>query len=212
MIKYLPLFVLFLFISACDDETPTIKVACIGDSITYGHGMPNRVLNCYPAQLQNILGPTYEVKNFSVSARTLLKKGDYPIWEEQVYKDAKAFEPDFVVIQLGTNDTKPQNWKHKADFISDYRSMIEEFESLPSVLKVWMVKPVPVYGKGDISDAILKNEILPMIDSIASADEVPIIDLYSALSNNAGMFPDGVHPDKMASGIMAGIVAASVSQ
>lgn len=212
MNKYLSFLVLLSFLSACTEETPTIKVACIGDSITYGYGLEDREQNCYPAQMQNILGPTYEVKNFSVSGRTLLKKGDYPIWKEQAYKDAKAFKPDLVIIQLGTNDTKPQNWKHQADFMVDYRTMIEEFEALASVLKVWIVKPVPVYGHGDISEAILKNEILPLIDSIAIANEVPVIDLHRALSDKAAMFPDGVHPDAMASGIMAGIVAASIAQ
>ena len=33
-----------------------VKVACIGNSITYGSGIDNREQNSYPAQLQRMLG------------------------------------------------------------------------------------------------------------------------------------------------------------
>ena len=40
-----------------------IKVACIGDSITFGVGAKPRNTMSYPAQLQKILGDKYEVMN-----------------------------------------------------------------------------------------------------------------------------------------------------
>ena len=50
-----------------------IKVACIGDSITYGYGLPDRENNCYPHQLQLLLDAKekgkYEVRNFGNSGR-----------------------------------------------------------------------------------------------------------------------------------------------
>ena len=33
-----------------------IKVACVGNSVTYGAGIENREVNSYPAQLQRMLG------------------------------------------------------------------------------------------------------------------------------------------------------------
>ena len=51
----------------------TTKVACIGDSITYGYGLPERDVNSYPAQLQKLLDAKepgkYEVRNFGNSGR-----------------------------------------------------------------------------------------------------------------------------------------------
>ena len=41
-----------------------IKVACIGDSITYGAAIEDRVNYSYPSQLQVLLGENYEVGNF----------------------------------------------------------------------------------------------------------------------------------------------------
>jgi len=49
-----------------------IKVACVGDSITFGSGIADRDNASYPAQLQKLLGDGFEVKNFGVSGRTMI--------------------------------------------------------------------------------------------------------------------------------------------
>src|SRR5579871_239964 len=104
-------------LSASDFNRP-VKLACVGDSITAGVGAsPGK---SYPDQLQALLGPKWQVKNFGVSGRTLLRQGDYPWWKESAYKDSHDFQPDAVVIMLGTNDTKPQNWVHLDQFDQDY--------------------------------------------------------------------------------------------
>ena len=100
-------------------QTPkpdAIKVACIGNSITDGFGIDMRTAYGYPAQLQQLLGKDYWVKNFGVSSRTMLNKGDYPYMNEMAWKDALAFKPDIVIIKLGTNDSKPENWQYAAEF------------------------------------------------------------------------------------------------
>jgi sialate O-acetylesterase len=45
-------------------STAQTRIACIGNCITFGAGVENRELNCYPAQLQNMLGSKFEVRNF----------------------------------------------------------------------------------------------------------------------------------------------------
>ena len=100
-------------------QTPkpdAIRVACIGNSITDGHGIEMASQYGYPALLQKALGSDYWVKNFGVSGRTMLNKGDVPYMNEQAWRDAQAFQPDIAIIKLGTNDTKPQNWKYSAEF------------------------------------------------------------------------------------------------
>jgi len=96
--------------------TKPIKLACIGNSITFGSGIPDRVKNSYPGQLALMLGDKWEVRNFGVSGRTLLSKGDNPYIKEQFYKNVLAWQPDVITIKLGTNDSKPQNWKYKDEF------------------------------------------------------------------------------------------------
>ncbi len=122
-----------------------IRVACVGDSITYGAGIKDREHNSYPAQLQKLLGDGYEVRNFGVNGRTLLSKGDLPYVKERTYQDALAFKPNIVVIKLGSNDSKPQNWKHADEFEADYKKLVESFRDLPTKPKVYLCTPVPAY-------------------------------------------------------------------
>ncbi len=118
-----------------------VKVACVGNSITEGAGL--RVT--YPAALQELLGEAYEVQNYGLGGRTLLKKGDFPYWNEAMYTDALDWNPDVVIIKLGTNDTKPQNWQHKEYFIGNYVALVKSFQKLPSKPKVYICYPVPVF-------------------------------------------------------------------
>ena len=41
----------------------TIKVACVGDSVTYGYGISNWPKNNYPFILESFLGDEYTVNN-----------------------------------------------------------------------------------------------------------------------------------------------------
>ena len=52
IIGILSIFLAFAFMS----QAQKIKVACVGNSVTYGYGIKNRETNCYPAQLQQMLG------------------------------------------------------------------------------------------------------------------------------------------------------------
>jgi acyl-CoA thioesterase-1 len=194
-------------------ETTKIKVACIGDSITFGHGIPDRGNNSYPAQLGKILGSGWDVANFGVSGHTLLKKGDHPYVNSGQYQAALAFLPDVVIIKLGTNDTKPHNWWHKKDYIDDYVRLINSFLQLESKPVVWICHPVPVFPeRWGIKDSIVREEILPCIQYIAQTADVPIIDLYTPLKSHPEFFPDKVHPNAAGATEMATIIAALLSE
>jgi acyl-CoA thioesterase-1 len=179
-----------------EDYRETIRIACIGNSITYGASIKNRDRDCYPAQLGRMLGEKWQVRNFGVSGATLLKKGDLPYWNQQAYKDALAYNPNVVIIKLGTNDTKPQNWKYKDEFATDYADMIDRFAELSSSPRIWICQPVPAYGeRWGISDTRIKNEAIPLISRVARSKHVPVIDLYGPLSGKPELFPDLIHPN-----------------
>ena len=101
-----------------------IRVACLGNSITDGYGIDMASAYGYPAMLQKKLGADYWVRNFGVSSRTMLNKGDFPYMNEPAWRDALAFNPDVVIIKLGTNDSKPENWQYGSEFRSDLEQMI----------------------------------------------------------------------------------------
>jgi acyl-CoA thioesterase-1 len=186
-------------------------VACVGDSITYGAGIANRTADGYPAQLQRILrqyDPAWEVRNFGVSGATLLRKGDLPYVLQSAYNDARACHPDVVVIMLGTNDSKPQNWALEAEFVSDYEWLIESFRILPSQPQIWICKPVPAFRENfSIRPEVIRDEVLPLVEQIGREENVPVIDLYTALSDATALFPDGIHPNAEGAGLMAQAIA-----
>lgn len=179
---------------------PRIKVACIGNSITEGAGLDKT----YPFVLQELLGERYDVRNYGLGGRTLLKKGDYPYWNEDKYKEALDWKPDIVIIKLGTNDTKPQNWQYKEEFVKDYVDFIHTFQNLPSTPQVFVCYPIPVFeDKWGINEAAMKNEVLPALDEIALTAEVKLIDVYTPFLDKSELTYDGIHPNDEGAGFLA---------
>ena len=184
-----------------------IKVSCVGNSITYGYGIEHRDSLSYPAQLGRLLGDKWEVRNFGVSARTLLSKGDHPYIKEQAYIDAKDFQPDVVLIKLGTNDTKPRNWIYKDEFKDNYKALIKSFQNLESNPIVVLLKAVPAFpDRWGITDSTIRLGVNPMVEELANALELPLIDLYTPMLNHGDLFPDNIHPNAEGAGIMAEII------
>jgi lysophospholipase L1-like esterase len=191
--------------------TRVIRVAAVGDSITHGRGIEDRERHSYPAQLGRLLGPRYDVRNFGVSARTMLRRGDHPYWREAAFEAAKAFAPDIVVIKLGTNDTKPQNWRYRDEFAADSAAMVDAFAALPSRPKIWICAPAPAFStRGGIRDAVIRDEVVPMIQRVAADRRVAVIDLYAALRGRATLFPDGIHPNAEGARLIAETVARAI--
>lgn len=178
-----------------------IRLACVGDSITQGSGTKG---NPYPKQLQEMLGSSWEVGNFGVSGRTLLRKGDHPYWKENAYQKALEFKPDVVIIKLGTNDTKPQNFAHEGEFTNDLRDLAKSFLELESKPQVFLCLPVPVISNGNfrISEENLQK-YMPKIHAVAKELDLDVIDMYSALNGKPELIPDRVHPNAEGAKVMA---------
>jgi lysophospholipase L1-like esterase len=179
-----------------------LRVACVGDSITQGSGA--EMGKSYPSQLQKLLGSGWIVGNFGVSGRTLLKNGDHPYWNEAAYQKALEFQPDRVIILLGTNDTKPQNWKHEAEFTTDYTELVKSFQALASKPKVFICRPCPVPEPGNfgISEAGVLEEI-KRLDALAAEMKLTVIDMHAALADKPHLLPDRVHPNTEGAAEMA---------
>ena len=193
------------------------RVACIGNSITDGHGIDMVDVNSYPAQLQKILGTKYAVRNFGVSGRTMLKNGDRPYIKEKAWSEAKAFNPDIVIIKLGTNDTKPVNWtKHSKEFATDMQQMIDDLNALPAKPTICLCTPLQanhITEKKDrqIRNEVIENEVIPIIYKIAKKNKLQVIDLHPLIDPNSdAMNKDAIHPSAKGAGIMARKIAESI--
>jgi len=211
-INYFRLIVLccLLFCSTLvvgQNKKEPIKVACIGNSITYGAKIKNRFQNSYPSILQQMLGEGYDVRNFGVSGCTCLHKGNKPYVKRKEYKEALAFNPDIVTIKLGTNDSKAYNWCFKDEFKDDLKSLISSFESLPSHPKIYLCLPVPVMRPNfRIQQDVVADEVVPMVKQVAIEKNLSQIDLYDALLPFPKYFVDGVHPNALGAEIIAATI------
>ncbi|WP_420601186.1 GDSL-type esterase/lipase family protein [Flagellimonas sp.] len=221
MKKLVILFILAMSICGCNGdkkaenhEKNIVKIACVGNSITYGAGMADRENNAYPTQLQNMLGDAYEVKNFGVSGRTLLKKGDLPYWETKEYRKALDYNADIVFIKLGTNDAKQQNRAHLNEFETDYKSLIASFRKENEKARIVLLLPVPSYSNDStgIWNPIITDKITPMTQKVAYDLNLETIDLYQLFADNPGLMPDKIHPSSLGATIIAKRVYETVKQ
>ncbi|HBF34147.1 TPA: hypothetical protein DDW35_06250 [Candidatus Sumerlaeota bacterium] len=191
------------------DFPEPIRVACVGDSITQGSGTSSG--KSYPEQLQQLLGADWEVGNFGVSGRTLLRNGDFPYWKELAFRNAQAFQPNAVIIMLGTNDTKPKNWAHRDEFAKDYTDLVNIFSALSSKPRVYVCRPtfVPEPGNYGISETNLLEEI-KVIDKIAVDLKLDVIDMHATLVDKPALLPDRVHPNDSGAAEMAKTAAQAL--
>jgi lysophospholipase L1-like esterase len=182
-----------------------IKLACVGDSITFGLGIPRGW--DYPAQLQRMLGTgPYTVRNFGVNGATLLRDGDRPYEKQAAFKAALDWKPDIVIIMLGANDSKPVNWgPHSAEFDTDYRWLVSQFppdDGNPPT--IYLCRPCLVSGTGryGITDPVIQQQI-PIIDKIAADLHLKEIDMHAALQDHPEDLRDTVHPNTAGATLLA---------
>jgi len=190
-----------------------IRVACVGDSITFGARLENPSEGSYPAQLQRLLGNRYEVKNFGVSSCTLIRKGIPTVWNE--LPKIIEMNPDIVVISLGTNDTCGMGtcgdrkcWEYKDEYVQDYKDLIHALRAMPSKPKIWICAPTPMVLETPGLDSArvegLKirkprlQELITMVKRVANEEGVNFLDINTPLDHKPRLFTekDGVHPNK----------------
>lgn len=207
MAAYLFLCVLAA-VAACQKSEPDVRVeriACIGTSITDGFVLP--INQTYPYQLQTLIGPAHKVLNYGVGGCTVLKKGDKPYWQAEKYQFALNWKPTIVVVEFGTNDSKPQNWQYKSEFKNDYIALIQSFQKLSSSPKVYICLPPPAATNTfDIDPAVLKNDITPVLNEVAKELNLPVIDLYKPMLSKSSLFIDGIHPTPEGADTLAHLV------
>lgn len=202
-----------------------IKVACIGDSITYGHGIKDWSVNNYPAQLQEILGDEYHVANFGSSGACVNPEGDQPYISRDVYKAALEYDADIIVFMMGTNDSKPENWNGYEAFKEDYTEILESFlegETVPRII-IGTCAEAFFMEDADVEAGIAEYDIQPAIvdeivgkmseESIAdSALEIlDIVDIHALTEAHPEWFEaDGIHPNNDGAKAIAEAVAEAI--
>ena len=182
-----------------------IKVACVGDSITYGHGVTPWYTNNYPVVLQNLLGSDYNVQNFGVSGTTAQSTGDQPYIETDIYKKSIEYNADILIFMLGSNDSKPENWTDAETFKKEYIALLDTYIADENLSKVYLGIPAKAFYEDenqnqgittyDIQPNIVE-EIGDIIKEIANERGYKYIDIYELTAEHPEWFEkDYVHPN-----------------
>ncbi|MCW3999053.1 MAG: GDSL-type esterase/lipase family protein [Candidatus Bathyarchaeota archaeon] len=191
---------------ALNDLSPdNLRVACVGDSITERSG--------YTTKLQTLLGKDYLVGNFGVSGSAICGCSRLPYINQFQFSRAVAFNPDIVLIMLGTNDANRELTGSDQSLEEDYTRLIQSFQSLPSSPKVIIVKSPPIFtSEGDAyNNTNLVTNVNPRVSVLAAQMNLPTVDMYEAFGNHSEFFADGVHPNDDGAALIASTICDAIT-
>ena len=204
-----------------------IKIACIGDSITWGFTIIRRSKYSYPAVLGELLNSEsqeFEVNNYGYNDSTARMDSEVPYVKKRVFTNAQKFLPDIAIIMLGSNDTKRINWDPEK-FREGYSKIVDTFTELGA--KVYLMTPPPILNKIEIKEGVeisridpsiislndqtLDEGVIPIIKELAREKGLPVIDINSAIGE-VEQFNDGIHPNREGAEIIARTVYERLSK
>lgn len=208
-------FIYLPVLGAARVNAQSVKIACIGNSVTYGYGHKNPARTSYPAQLQKMLGSGYEVKNFGVSGSTLLKNGHRPYYQQTAFTDMLACAPDIAVIHLGLNDTDPRNWPgYRDEFTPDYTWLIDTIRKINPAVKIFICRLAPIFSDHPRFKSGTRDwfwQIQELIFQVAKANKTGLIDLHTPLYSRPDLFADALHPNEEGAAIIAKTVCQKLT-
>ena len=201
--------------SAASKKQKTVRVACIGNSITYGTGIADRTNDSYPSQLQRLLGSNYQVGNFGKPGATLLYHGHRPYVKQEEFKEAIAFKGDIAVMHLGINDTDPRNWpNYRDEFVKDYLSIMDSLRAANPKVRIILARMTPIADRHPRFVSGTKQwhgEIQTAIETVARVSGAELIDFYEPLYPYPYLLPDAIHPNPEGAGILAKTVYSGIT-
>lgn len=177
----------------CKDLFARKRIACVGNSITYGY-LTHSIEETYPYKLQKMLGDSVEVRNFGVPGAAVQFDKFITYSKTDAYSELKLFKPDLIIMKLGTNDSRPDEWTNEEFFYADYLRLVRKMKNISD--RVYLCYPIPPCGdKWKQRDGILRKKVMKLIKRVSKEEKLPVIDLYrEEMKNSINYFPDGIHP------------------
>ena len=189
-----------------------IKVAAVGDSLTYGYGLENRREEAYPSVLLDLLGSHYQVSNYGMSGRSLLSTSDYPYLQEKNAQASLQSDADIVIIMIGSNDSRAAYW-NKEQFIKEYLDFVKGYIKLHSQPDVFIVAPpyVPTSRFG-LNNEVIRDEIQQIVEDVATELGVHFINLYPITEGHPEYYSDGLHLTPLGNRVIAKAIFSALRE
>ncbi len=197
-----------------------VKIACIGDSITYGYGIDNRNENSYPAQLQRLFDAEapgrYEVRNFGNSGRGIYldsmrgreKRGFR--WMKE-HRAALEWKPDVVISNLGINDCGEYIKEHtgsrrRGQFADDYLALLKDYKTANKGVRFYVWTKLSPLAEGQrfyrSPEPFLMQRDLEMVAERMGAIGIDMQEPLREVIDEV-LAKDKIHPDAKGARIIA---------
>lgn len=210
--RYLPVWITLgmLSMAATVSAQSPLRVACVGDSITFGAELPDRARQSYPAVLERLSEGRLITGNFGVSGTTALQSPFRAWTRTQASREALAFAPDIVVIMLGINDLAFPDLHSR--YPADLRDIVQRFQGLRSRPRLFLCTLTPIAPEDSEAHAnrLIRDTFNPAIRSVAEETGAALIDISAAFPNRLELLPDGLHPSPEGAEIIARTVLAAL--
>ena len=205
----IPILGLLLMTTLTSAQSP-LRIACVGDSITFGDQIANRARDAYPAVLERLSGSRFAVGNFGVNGATALPIPFRAWMDTPAARDALAFAPDAVVVMLGINDLAfPERY---GDFPAALESIVRRFQALPSAPRLFVctLTPIAPADRQEHANRLIRETMNPAIRAVAAQTGARVVDVSAVFPNRLDLLPDGLHPTPGGAEIVARAVLAAL--
>lgn len=192
---------------------PPVRIACVGDSITYGDQIADRGRDAYPAVLERLSNGRFLTGNFGVNGATAIATIPFRSWSTtQACQDALAFSPNVVVIMLGVNDTAHPDLHNR--YPGDLRRLVERFQALSSAPRLFLCTLTPIAAAAPDApvNRTISETLNPAIRAVAAQTGAGVIDISTVFANRYDLFPDGLHPNAAGAELIARTVLAALDE
>ena len=197
-------------------------IACLGDSITFGHGVSaTRKTDAWTFVLQRMLRDRAEVLNFGINGASATERCPESYRSSGLLDEALSSGAGTFILMLGSNDTKERIWNAQA-YKMGMRGIISDVLRLPGdgtdSPKLFLMLPPAVFPMEDgqtafgVSGDILTGQVIPTVEYLAADYGLPVIDLYSMTQGHPEYYLEGVHPNKAGNLAIAERVYEAVSE
>lgn len=182
------------------------NIACVGDSITYGAGATgvdgefDQSLS-YVGLLKKALGKNFNVKDFGLGMRTIMKDKTYSFWKDMEFEESFNYPYDIVIIMMGSNDANYMNWvgdDPMGGFRNSYNELIDLYKAANPDAKIYVMStpaPESTYSEDILSRTFIINSLVPAEKEIATNKGCGYIDICKVTQAfTQSDYADGLHP------------------
>lgn len=185
-----------------------IKIACVGDSITYGHGITGWPRNTYPYLLQRLLGKGFHVNNFGACGRSVHPDTDRPYVAEPHYRESLAYGADVVIFMMGTNDAKVDNWHGPDAFRQAFGKLLDSYGDS----RIILCTPATAFPQNASQQDVVcydiqlsaVSQVDAIVRSVAQQRSLPLVDIQELTASHPEWYiADKIHPGNVGAAAIA---------